>query len=234
MYALLIAEDPDDVAIFSTVLQRVGLAVSTAKELEPAMQNWIERPADIILVSLPDQPPEEVVNRIRQEAMVPLVLVITVTDERRHCNLLKLGADLVITSPFSVRLLIAQIGVLLRRSGNVPTFALPTLSVGGLTLDPTARVIEMPGKTRQRLTHLEFRLLYTLMINREQVIPTETIVERVWGYSGQGDRDLVRGLVSRLRVKVETDPRNPQYIVTVPGIGYSFRGNGDNPGMGKP
>jgi DNA-binding response OmpR family regulator len=70
---------------------------------------------------------------------------------------------------------------------------------------------------------LEFRLLYTLLINRNQIVPTETIVERVWGYSGRGDRDLVRGLVSRLRVKVEGDPHKPQYILTEPGIGYSFR-----------
>ena len=53
----------------------------------------------------------------------------------------------------------------------------------------------------------------------------ESIVERVWGYTGQGDRDLVRGLVSRLRVKVETDPRQPEYIQTIPGIGYMFKGN---------
>jgi DNA-binding response OmpR family regulator len=98
------------------------------------------------------------------------------------------------------------------------------LSTAGLTLDPTTRVVEVSGKAKQRLTQLEFRLLYTLMINRRQVIPTETIVERVWGYTGQGDRDLVRGLVSRLRVKIEADPRDPRYILTVPGIGYSFHG----------
>jgi DNA-binding response OmpR family regulator len=63
------------------------------------------------------------------------------------------------------------------------------------------------------------------MMNRNQVLPTESIVERVWGYTGQGDRDLVRGLVSRLRVKVETDPRQPEYIQTIPGIGYMFKGN---------
>jgi two-component system alkaline phosphatase synthesis response regulator PhoP len=52
-------------------------------------------------------------------------------------------------------------------------------------------------------------------------------VERVWGYTNQGDRDLIRGLVSRLRAKVEADPRKPQYILTVPGVGYSFRGDNE-------
>jgi DNA-binding response OmpR family regulator len=224
MYALLIAEDPDDIAIFSMVLQRAGLAVTAAKDLEQAMQNWPERPADLVLLSLPKQAPQDQVHRVRQETLIPLVMTIGIADERLQVELLKLGADLVVVPPFNVKLLIAQVGVLLRRAGSVPAFSLPTLNIAGLTLDPSTRTIEIPGKAKQRLTQLEFRLLYTLMTNRQQVIPTETIVERVWGYSGQGDRDLVRGLVSRLRVKVEADPRHPQYILTVPGIGYLFRG----------
>jgi len=154
---------------------------------------------------------------------VPLVLVVNGLDEPTHCELLKMGADLVIAPPVSPKLLIAQVAVLLRRAGTVPSFSLPTLNVANLTLDPATRTVDVGDKSTQRLTHLEFRLLYTLMMNRGQVIPTETLVERVWGYTGQGDRDLVRGLVSRLRGKVEVDARKPQYILTVPGIGYSFK-----------
>jgi DNA-binding response OmpR family regulator len=144
-------------------------------------------------------------------------------DEPLHCELLKMGADLIVAPPVSPKLLIAQIGVLLRRAGTVPTFSLPTLNVFDLILDPATRTVDVTGKPTQRLTHLEFRLLYTLMMHRGQVIPTETLVERVWGYTGQGDRDLVRGLVSRLRAKVEVDARKPQYILTIPGVGYSFK-----------
>jgi DNA-binding response OmpR family regulator len=99
---------------------------------------------------------------------------------------------------------------------------LPTLSHAGLALDAANRTVELAGQRSQRLTHLEFRLMYTLMTHRGQVLPTETIVERVWGYSGRGDKDLVRGLVSRLRAKVEPEPRAPRYIRTVPGVGYAF------------
>ncbi len=106
--------------------------------------------------------------------------------------------------------------------GGVSLFSLPNLSLGGLTLDPATRTCQPPGVESRRLTHLEFRLLYTLMIHRGQVIPTETIVERVWGYTGEGNRDLVRGLVSRLRAKIEIDPHAPQLIVTIPGLGYRF------------
>jgi len=223
MYALLISKDADDIAIFSMILQRAGLAVTTAKDLDRAMQNWAQRPADIILLSLSDFPPHEQVQKVRNETLVPLVLVVNDLDEPAHCELLKMGADLVIASPISPKLLIAQVAVLLRRAGTVPSFSLPTLNVANLTLDPATRTVDVGDKSTQRLTHLEFRLLYTLMMNRGQVIPTETLVERVWGYTGQGDRDLVRGLVSRLRGKVEVDARKPQYILTVPGIGYSFK-----------
>jgi DNA-binding response OmpR family regulator len=223
MYALLVAEDNDDTAIFSMVLQRAGLAVTAAKDLDRAMRNWSQRPADIILLSLPDCLPQEQVQQVRNETSVPLVLIVNGLDEPLHCELLKMGADLVVAPPISPKLLIAQVGVLLRRAGTVPSFSLPTLSVANLTLDPATRTVDVGDKSTQRLTHLEFRLLYTLMMNRGQVIPTETLVERVWGYTGQGDRDLVRGLVSRLRGKVEIDARNPQYILTVPGIGYSFK-----------
>jgi DNA-binding response OmpR family regulator len=223
MYALLIAEDLDDIAIFSIVLQRAGLAVTTFREIGKGLENWVERPCDIILISLPQPSPDEQVRQVRLQAKVPLILVLNSLDEQLHCDLLKLGSDLVIAPPFSTKLLIAQVGVLIRRARSLPTFSLPTLSTANLTLEPTTRTLNVIDKPAQRLTHLEFRLLYTLMTNRGQVIPTETIVERVWGYTGQGDRDLVRGLISRLRNKVEVDPHKPEYILTISGIGYSFQ-----------
>jgi DNA-binding response OmpR family regulator len=115
---------------------------------------------------------------------------------------------------------------LLRRAGSVPLFSLPTLSIAGLTLDPSTRTVQIAGSPSKRLTHLEFRLLYTLMMHSGQILPTETIVEQVWGYSGKGDKELVRGLVRRLRTKIEADPRCPQRILTSPGVGYSYSSDG--------
>ncbi len=224
MYALLVVEDPDDSAIFSLVLQRAGLAVTTAKTLETGLQTWQERPTDIILLAITTPLPQEQVQTVRVEAQVPLIVAVNAISEQMHVELLKQGADLIVVSPFSIKVLAAQVGVLLRRAGGVPAFSLPDLSIDNLTLNPATRTVEIAGKSAQRLTHLEFRLLYTLMTHRGQVIPTDTIVERVWGYTDQGDKDLVRGLVSRLRVKVEKDPRNPHYVLTIPGIGYMFSG----------
>lgn len=222
MYALLLAENADERAVLSLVLQRAGLAVTTASDVERALQTWPQRPVDLILLALRSDDPLTDVRRIRAETAVPIVAIVSQEDEQFLYELLEAGADQVVSRPFSARLLIAQLRALLRRAGGMPLFSLPTLSLADLTLDPATRTIQVIGQPSRRLTHLEFRLLYTLMVHRGQVLPTETIVEQVWGYSGRGDKDLVRGLVRRLRAKVEPDPRHPRYVLTVPGIGYSF------------
>jgi len=222
MYALLLAQDPDERAVLSIVLQRAGLAVTTANELEGAMRTWPDRPSDLVVLALREVDPLDEIRHIRSETTVPIVGVVGPIGEDGIYELLEAGADLVVSRPYSARLLIAQIRALLRRAGGVPLFSLPTLAVAGLTLDPATRTVQIAGKASRRLTHLEFRLLYTLMLHRGQVLPTETIVEQVWGYSGRGDKELVRGLVRRLRTKVEPDPGEPRYILTMPGVGYSF------------
>jgi DNA-binding response OmpR family regulator len=221
MYAMLLADNADERAVLSLVLQRAGLAVTTAHDLERAMKTWLDRPADLIVFA-PRDAPLAGVRRTRTETPVPLVAIVNPVEEDAHYSLLDAGADLVIFRPFSARLLIAQVQALMRRAGTVPLFSLPAISQTGLTLDAANRTVDVAGYRSRRLTHLEFRLLYTLMTHRGQVLPAEVIVERVWGYSGRGDKDLVRGLVSRLRSKVEPEPRSPRYIRTVPGVGYCF------------
>jgi DNA-binding response OmpR family regulator len=224
VYALLLAHNHDETAILSLVLQRAGLAVTVGRDLERALSAWAERPADLILLALESGAPAgEAVRAVRSETEVPLILIAEAMTEDACYELLEAGADLVISRPFSSLLLIAQVRALLRRAGGVQLFTLPALSLAGLTLDPASRTAQAEGHPPRRLTHLEFRLLYTLMIHRGQILPPEVIVERVWGYGEEGDRDLLRTLVSRLRAKVEPDPRNPRYILTVAGIGYSFR-----------
>ncbi|OQA19354.1 MAG: Transcriptional regulatory protein WalR [Chloroflexi bacterium ADurb.Bin360] len=159
---------------------------------------------------------------IRAQTETPLVLVAEQIEEAVHALLLESGADLVVTRPFGARLLISQLRALLRRAAGLPFFTLPTLSISDLTLDPATRTVQIGNQGPKRLTQLEFRLLYALMIHRSQVLPAEILVEQVWGYTGEGERDLVRGLIRRLRAKVEPDPSQPRFILTIPGIGYTF------------
>jgi DNA-binding response OmpR family regulator len=159
---------------------------------------------------------------LRGATEVPLILLLDDVGESAHVALVRTGVDLVLMRPVSPLLLAAYAQSVLRRAGAAAAFAVPTLDLHEIALDPTTRSVRLADAVPRRLTQLEFRLLYLLMTHRGQVLPTDLIVERVWGYSGEGDRDLVRGLISRLRKKIEADPDSPVYIQTVPGIGYLF------------
>jgi DNA-binding response OmpR family regulator len=222
MQALLMSQDPDESAVLSLVLQRAGLTVKRTTHVERAFEESPEPPPDLFVLVTADTSPLATVRRIRSQSQAPLLVIVDRVEESMHVVLLDSGADLVILRPFSARLLIAQVRALLRRSAGLPFFTLPTLSVADLTLDPATRTVQVGDQNPKRLTQLEFRLLYTLMMHRGQVLPAEVLVEHVWGYAGEGERDLVRGLVSRLRAKVEPQSSQPRYVLTVPGVGYTF------------
>jgi DNA-binding response OmpR family regulator len=221
MYGLLIAQNPDETAILSLVLQRTGLAVNTAHSVQRVAKTWAERPADLVVLAVAGDLIPHIIS-LRSVTAAPIVVVSDPITEETHTAFLDKGADLVVPRPYSARLFIARLRALIRRAGGVQLFSLPTLNISGLILDPATRTVQVDKQATRRLTHLEFRLLYTLMVHRGQILSTDTIVERVWGYSGRGDKELVRGLVRRLRTKVEPDRRAPRYILTVPGVGYSF------------
>jgi DNA-binding response OmpR family regulator len=223
MQAFLIAGDSDEREVLTFVLRHAGLAVSPGTDLTRILANWSELPADLILLAHDvAQPALEQVDAIRAVTEVPIIVVCEPPSEEQSLELLRAGADLVLARPAAPRLIAEYARVVLRRSGAIPAFMLPPLDLKEISLDPATRTVAVAGRDACRLTQLEFRLLYVLMANRNQVVPTEVIVERVWGYSGEGDRDLLRGLVSRLRHKIEPDPDKPRFIETISGIGYRF------------
>lgn len=222
MRALLVCQDPDETAILSLALQRASLTVTRARTIPTALPQPEDNPIDLILLSVDEGTLLPQVKEIRAQTHVPLIIIAEDLDEIRQIEALNQGADLVISRPFSARLLIAQTKALMRRGAKLPLYTLPTLSFQGVELDPASHTVTVDDQPPRRLTQLEFRLLYALMIHKEQVLPTEVLVEQVWGYSGEGERDLVRGLVRRLRTKIEPDPKIPQYVITVPGVGYTF------------
>jgi len=223
LQAIIAAGDPEERDYLSFLLRHVGLAVARTAESRHLPSVLAEHPVDLILLALDQQQDiVDVTSQIRAVAQAPLVLVSERLSESQHCALLDAGADLVIERPYSSKLLSRYIRVLLRRAGSVPISALPELTAAGLTVDPMIRTVLLAdGETRQ-LTPMEFRLLYLLMTNQGQVIPVDTIVERVWGYSGSGNRDLVRGLVRRLRQKLQVGREGRSYIENIPSIGYRF------------
>jgi len=223
MYALLLAHNADESAVLRLALQRAGFASRVTTDLKLVINEWADQPSDLVLLSFPENIPFDGVRDLRALTESPFVVVTNPIGEDQHVELLESGVDLVIFRPFSTRLLIAQLRGLLRRATGMPIFNLPNFTVGDLILDPSIRTVQVQGGEEKHLTRLEFRLLYTLMMHAGQVLPSETLVEHVWGYSGRGDRDLVRGLVKRLRGKVEPEPQMPRYVLTIPGVGYKLQ-----------
>ncbi|NIW46458.1 MAG: response regulator [candidate division Zixibacteria bacterium] len=222
MDALLFCEYDDEASILKNLLQYAGLETRLIKHLSRAIESWPEKPADLIFISLTDKKYLETISQIRNHTVVPIIILAELLSEDTQVMFYEKGVDLIIIKPYSVRLLLAKIRSLLRRSAGMPYFSLPTLSTGKLNLDPGTRTVQVLDGEPRKLTQLEFRLLYSLMTNTGHIIPTENIVEQVWGYQGEGNKDLVRGLVQRLRSKVEPDPANPKFILTEQGIGYFF------------
>jgi DNA-binding response OmpR family regulator len=223
MQAVIISEDADEKEILSFVLRKAGLAVAISSDAKRVLESWTDHPADLMIIVVPEvQDPEKLVEEVRAIAQVPLLMLIESLTEKTFCRLLHLGADAVLKHPVSPQELSAQVSALIRRSNTVPAFVLPTLELDEIALDPSNRTVTLVGENPKRLTRLEFRLLYTLMTNRGQVVPMDILVERVWGYTGEGNEDLVRGLISRLRRKIETNGETDRFIETIPGVGYRF------------
>ena len=227
MQALLFSPHIEEASVLILILQRAGFTVRTVQNLDQAIDAWPEQPADFVLITLPENisRAKQHIEKIRLHTVIPICIISDPINESLQVDLLESGADLVVIRPFGIRFMLAQIRALLRRSAGIPFFSLPTLSQHDVILDPSMRTVMVGQGDEKRLTQLEFRLLYTLMTNVGQIIPTEKIVEHVWGYAGEGNRELVRGLVQRLRSKVEPVPRKPLYILTEPGVGYYFNRN---------
>ncbi len=223
MQAIVVAPDPDERDLLVYTLRKAGLAVAASAEYKRVLSNWSDHAADVLVLAIdPEDDALQVVQAVRAASQVPLVLVSEPMPEASACKILTAGGDLIIHRPVSPLLIAAQVSAVLRRSNAVPVFVLPSLDLGRIALDPSTRTVRVDGGDPKRLTQLEFRLLYVLMNHRGQVLPGEVIVERVWGYSGEGNRDLVRGLVSRLRHKIEPDPENPIFLENLSGVGYRF------------
>jgi DNA-binding response OmpR family regulator len=224
MKALVFGDDRDQLEFDAFVLRQAGLQpVATGSE-EKFLSMCVEETLDLVVLDATSREVDvlPLVARVRSDSAVPILLTSPVSDEEYILKALDLGVDDYLLKPHSPRMLAARCMVLLRRAQSMPLSAMGPVTAEGLTLDPEAHLLVTAEGSSIRLTNMEFRLLYLLMRNPERVIPTETIVERVWGYGGKGEATLVKNLVSRVRRKVEPDPSHPRYVRTIPGVGYTF------------
>ncbi len=224
MLALVTGSEPDERDTYAFALRQVGLNTEQSGRLGAAVRNWSDRPADLVLGLRPAEGELlAVLGDLRALTTAPIILLFDAPRQELMLAAVRKGCDLALTLPIDPRLVAAYSLNLLRRSGGIPSTGLPALEVPGLRLDPSSRTVSIDQGKPIQLTQLEFRMLYLLLAHRGHVIPSEDVVERVWGYSETGSRELVRGLVSRLRAKLRDSPSQPRFIETIPGVGYRLR-----------
>ena len=222
---LLVVEDDDEIAEpMIRGLERAGFDVDWVANGAGALA---ADPADVVLLDLglPDIDGLDVCRRLRERSRIP-ILVVTARDEEADRVIgLELGADDYITKPFSIREFRSRVRALLRRARapHVPgEDADEVIEHEGLKIDVARRVVEVRGEPVQ-LTYVEFELLRTLAAHPGRVFSRRMLLEALWKSADYRDPRTIDVHVRHLREKLEAEPRSPEYILTVRGVGYRFR-----------
>ncbi len=222
MKILVVDDDRVLADVITFMLHKEGFDVIQAYDGATALERWAKDEPDMLVldVNMPKMNGFEVCRQIRSQADTPILMLTVKDDDEDILKGFEIGVDDYIVKPFSPGQLVARVKAILRRSKGKPI--LPEIQVGNLKLLPGKRQVWV-GEEQEliSLTHLENRLLEYLMINSGLVLTIDMIIDNVWGPSG-ADRDMLRQLVHRLRIKIEPDSANPIYIKTVPGLGYGL------------
>src|SRR5215467_547265 len=223
---IFVVEDEEDIArLIAHNLQAAGFDVqsfvSGASVLSEAMR---EMPALFLLdVMLPGTDGFELCRHIRQTpalSATPIIFLTAKTSEADRVKGLELGGDDYVTKPFSPRELIARIRTVLRGMGHT-TSGVEVLRLGDLEIDVSSMTVQVGG--RNVLTTVrEFRLLEYLAAHRGRVLTRDQLLDAVWKETPFVTPRSIDVYIRRLREKIEHDPRHPQYLKTLRGIGYRF------------
>jgi len=217
MPLVMVVDDDQDLAeMLSIVLTGAGMEVDLVSRGDQVMDLFNSNPPDLILldVMLPGIDGVQVCKIIRETSMVPIVMLTAKGDTQDVVLGLEAGADDYMVKPFKPQELVARINTRLRRNTKVGS-----LSIGSLTIDQMEHKVLKNGQ-EIALTRLEFDLLAALAKEPGRVFTREALLSEVWGYQHAADTRLVNVHVQRLRSKIESDADNPEYVLTVRGVGY--------------
>ena len=224
MTRVLIVEDEESMADpLAFLLRREGFTTSIAATGPDALQEFDRSGADIVLLDLmlPGMSGTEVCKALRAKSAVPVIMVTARDSEIDKVVGLELGADDYITKPYSTRELVARIRAVLRRGAEPEDGVESTLAAGPVRMDIERHVVSVHGD-EVSLPLKEFDLLEYLMRNTGRVLTRGQLIDRVWGADYVGDTKTLDVHVKRLRAKLEPDPANPRYLITVRGLGYKL------------
>ncbi len=224
MTRVLVVEDEESFSdALAYMLRREGYEVEVAATGQDALQTFDRSGADLVLLDLmlPGLSGTEVCRELRVRSHVPIIMVTARDSEVDKVVGLELGADDYVTKPFSSRELVARIRAVLRRGAEPEELMLNVVEAGPVRMDVERHVVTVDGQQAQ-LPLKEFDLLELLLRNAGRVLTRGQLIDRVWGADYVGDTKTLDVHVKRLRAKIEPDPANPKYLVTVRGLGYKF------------
>jgi two-component system OmpR family response regulator len=226
-HILVVDDDRGTRDLLREFLERHGLRVSVARDGEE-MQSILKRsPIDLMVldVMLPGRGGLEICREIRTRSRMPIIMLTAVTETVDRVVGLEMGADDYVPKPFDPRELLARIRAVLRRpamTGPSDRSELKIYRFAGWTLDCARRRLVAPGDVRVELTTAEFNLLQALVRSAQRVLSREQLMDLAGGDGTMSYDRSVDIIVSRLRRKMEDDPRAPRLILTVRGGGYQF------------
>jgi DNA-binding response OmpR family regulator len=225
---ILLVDDEDSVRkVLSFPLERDGYDVVQAADGEEALEKFDAHSVDLVVldIMLPRLDGLEVCKRLRAKSTVPIIMLTARDDELDKVIGLELGADDYITKPFSIREFRSRVRALLRRA-RAPRVgdeaAEERIEHDGLVIDVPRRVVEVRGSPVQ-LTYVEFELLRALAAQPGRVFSRRMLLEALWKSADYRDPRTIDVHVRHLREKLESEPRSPEFILTVRGVGYRFR-----------
>ena len=224
---LVVDDEPRIVELARDYLEHAGFRVITTNDGRAALDVARHHRPDLIVLDLdlPGLDGLDVTRELRRDGSLPIVMVTARDDELDKVLGLELGADDYITKPFSIREFRSRVRALLRRARqpHVPADeAEPRIEADGLVIDMSRRTVEVRGAP-VTLTYVEFELLRTLAASPGRVFSRRMLLESLWKSADYRDPRTIDVHVRHLREKLEADPREPDLIHTVRGVGYRFR-----------
>ncbi|NVO31751.1 response regulator transcription factor [Hymenobacter lapidiphilus] len=229
-HALIVEDDADIAALVAVNLRDIDCGATVATNGLEGLRQATEGEFDVIIldIMLPGLSGIEVCRRIREQRVsTPILMLTSKAEEIDKVLALDLGADDYLTKPFSVRELLARVKARLRRSApdKEPGFAGATAPIrfrcGALELDTELHRVSVAGRPVE-LTAKEFALLAQFMRHPGRTYSRTELLDQVWGYSYSGYEHTVNSHINRLRLKIEPDPAQPTYVLTVWGVGYKL------------
>jgi DNA-binding response OmpR family regulator len=228
---ILVIEDEKDIAeLIRLHLEDLGFRVIVARDGNTGLMRAASESWDLIVLDLrlPGFDGLEICRRIRQESpTTPVMMVTSKSSELDRVVGLEVGADDYVTKPFSILELMARVKAILRRSElreRAPREDLKTVEIGCVVIDAARRCVDVRG-ARIELTAREFDLLLHFARNPGRVFRRTELLDSIWGYGHDGYEHTVNSHINRLRSKIEIDPRRPELVVTVRGVGYKLNEN---------